>query len=56
MYFSPKDGSNQGFAALSTDGSFRFYMVNPLTGAARDAGACPDGRQVFDVALPLDQE
>ncbi|MFF4321261.1 DUF4394 domain-containing protein [Streptomyces sp. NPDC001568] len=56
IYFSPKDGSNQGFAALSIDGSYRFYKVNPLTGAARDAGAFPDDRQVFDVALPLNQK
>ncbi|MCX5581938.1 DUF4394 domain-containing protein [Streptomyces erythrochromogenes] len=56
IYFSPRDGSNQGFAALSTGGSYRFYKVNPLTGAARDAGAFPNDRQVFDVALPLAQK
>ncbi|MEU9109887.1 DUF4394 domain-containing protein [Streptomyces xanthophaeus] len=56
IYFSPRDGGNQGYAALSTDGSYRFYKVNPLTGAARDAGAFPADRQVFDVALPLNQK
>ncbi|MFF3214324.1 DUF4394 domain-containing protein [Streptomyces sp. NPDC002886] len=55
IYFSPKDGSNKGFAALSSDGSYRFYKVNPLTGAARDAGAFPNDQQVVDVALPLNQ-
>ncbi|MFD8949835.1 DUF4394 domain-containing protein [Streptomyces xanthophaeus] len=56
IYYSSKDGSNQGYAALSTDDSYRFYRVNPLTGAASDAGAFPDGQQVFDVALPLNQK
>ncbi|QKW10463.1 DUF4394 domain-containing protein [Streptomyces sp. NA04227] len=56
IYFSPKDGSNRGFAALSTNDSYRFYEVNPLTGAATDVGAFPSDHQVFDVALPLDQD
>ncbi|WP_406304185.1 DUF4394 domain-containing protein [Streptomyces sp. NBC_00885] len=55
IYFSSKVGSNRGFAALATNGSYRFYEVNPLTGAATDAGAFPSNRQVFDVALPLNQ-
>ncbi|MEU9256363.1 DUF4394 domain-containing protein [Streptomyces sp. NPDC048270] len=55
IYFTARDGSNQGFAALSTGGSYRFYKVNPLTGDATDAGAFPTNRQVFDVALPLNQ-
>ncbi|KOG48209.1 hypothetical protein ADK75_21435, partial [Streptomyces virginiae] len=32
IYYTPKDGSNQGFAALSTGGSYSFYKINPLTG------------------------
>lgn len=56
IYFTPKDGGNQGFAALSTGGAYRFYRVNPLSGAARDIGAFPADRQVFDVALPLNQK
>ncbi|MGW1774875.1 DUF4394 domain-containing protein [Streptomyces sp. NPDC002104] len=56
IYFSPKDGTNQGFAALSSSGSYRFYKVNPLTGKAQDAGAFPADRQVVDVALPLSQK
>ncbi|MGW7029247.1 DUF4394 domain-containing protein [Streptomyces xanthophaeus] len=56
IYYSPRDGSNQGYAALSTGGSYRFYTVNPLTGAARDVGAFPAGLQVFDVALLLNQK
>lgn len=56
IYFSPKDGTNQGFAALQAGGSYRFYKVNPLTGAAGDAGAFPASRQVFDIALPLNQK
>ena len=55
IYFSPKNGGNRGFAALSTGGSRRFYEVDPLTGAADDAGAFPADRQVFDIALPLNQ-
>ncbi|MFE6273756.1 DUF4394 domain-containing protein [Streptomyces goshikiensis] len=55
IYFSPKQGTNQGFAALNTGGSFRLYGVNLLTGAARDMGAFPKDRQVTDLALPLNQ-
>ncbi|MCJ0872574.1 DUF4394 domain-containing protein [Streptomyces sp. AP-93] len=56
IYFSPRDGSNQGFAALSTGGSYRFYKVNPLTGQATETGAFPATTQVFDIALPLSQK
>ncbi|MGW5852297.1 DUF4394 domain-containing protein [Streptomyces sp. NPDC055254] len=55
IYFSPRKGGNRGFAALSTGGSRRFYEIDPLTGAADDAGAFPADRQVFDIALPLNQ-
>lgn len=56
IYFSTEDGTNQGFAALETGGSYRFYTVNRLTGEADDDGPFPDDRQVFDVALPLNQK
>ena len=55
IYFSPKYGTNQGFAALNTGGAFRLYGVDVLTGAARDMGAFPKQQQVTDLALPLDQ-
>ncbi|MER6915004.1 DUF4394 domain-containing protein [Streptomyces sp. NPDC000594] len=55
IYFSTGDGSNQGFAALQTSGSYRFHRVDPLTGRADDVGGFPSDRQVFDIALPLDQ-
>ncbi|RLV69731.1 hypothetical protein STAN_5259 [Streptomyces sp. CBMAI 2042] len=56
IYFSPKYGTNQGFAALNTAGAARLYAVDVLTGAARDLGAFPQRRQVTDLALPLDQQ
>lgn len=56
IYFSPKCGTDQGFAALNTAGAARLYAVDVLTGAARDLGAFPQRRQVTDLALPLDQQ
>ncbi|MEV6400947.1 DUF4394 domain-containing protein [Streptomyces sp. NPDC051907] len=56
IYFSPETGANRGFAALQTSGSYRFYRVNPLTGQADDAGGFPSNGQVFDIALPLNQQ
>ncbi|MFD5986557.1 DUF4394 domain-containing protein [Streptomyces cyaneofuscatus] len=56
IYFSPKHGTNQGFATLNTAGAARLYAVDVLTGAARDLGAFPQRRQVTDLALPLDQQ
>ncbi|MFK0222343.1 DUF4394 domain-containing protein [Streptomyces vinaceus] len=55
IYFAPKQGTNQGFAALNTGGASRLYGINLLTGAARDMGAFPKDRQVTDLALPLNQ-
>ncbi|MFF8414596.1 DUF4394 domain-containing protein [Streptomyces omiyaensis] len=55
IYYKSSDGSNRGFAALSTDGKQRFYKVNILNGRADLVGAFPAGRQVVDIALPLDQ-
>ncbi|MFE7482704.1 DUF4394 domain-containing protein [Streptomyces sp. NPDC057552] len=55
IYFSPKHGTNHGFATLNTAGAARLYAVDVLTGAARDLGAFPRAHQVTDLALPLDQ-
>ncbi|MFJ7057409.1 DUF4394 domain-containing protein, partial [Streptomyces microflavus] len=55
IYFSPKHGTNRGFAALNTADAARLYEVDVLTGAARDLGAFPERRQVTDLALPLGQ-
>lgn len=55
IHFSPKHGTNRGFATLNTAGAARLYQVDVLTGAARDLGAFPQRQQVTDLALPLDQ-
>ncbi|MFD7961183.1 DUF4394 domain-containing protein [Streptomyces zaomyceticus] len=55
IYYQAADGSNRGFAALSTGGKQRFYKVNVLNGKATAVGDFPAGRQVVDVALPLNQ-
>ncbi|MFD4027232.1 DUF4394 domain-containing protein [Streptomyces sp. NPDC058576] len=55
IYFSPKHGTNRGFATLNTAGAARLFEVDVLTGAARDLGAFPQRRQVTDLALPLAQ-
>ncbi|MBK3557589.1 DUF4394 domain-containing protein [Streptomyces sp. MBT56] len=55
IYFSPKHGTNRGFASLNTAGTARLYEVDVLTGAARDLGAFSQRRQVTDLALPLEQ-
>ncbi|MFI9122239.1 DUF4394 domain-containing protein [Streptomyces bikiniensis] len=55
IYYKPSDGTNRGFAALMTGGKQHFYQVNVLNGRADLVGAFPTGRQVVDVALPLDQ-
>ncbi|MFJ8980810.1 DUF4394 domain-containing protein [Streptomyces sp. NPDC102282] len=55
IYYKPSDGSNRGFAALSTGGKQRFYQVNVLGGRASLVGSFPVGRQVVDIALPLNQ-
>ncbi|MCX4776612.1 DUF4394 domain-containing protein [Streptomyces sp. NBC_01264] len=55
IYFAPKQGTNQGFAALNTGSAFRLYGINLLTGAAHDLGAFPKDRQITDLALPLNQ-
>ncbi|MGW6288240.1 DUF4394 domain-containing protein [Streptomyces sp. NPDC055107] len=55
IYFSPKHGSNRGFATLNTAGTARLYEVDVLTGVARHLGAFSQHRQVTDLALPLEQ-
>ncbi|MEO3973614.1 DUF4394 domain-containing protein [Streptomyces sp. CAU 1734] len=55
IYYSPRTGTNQGYAALETDGGYRFFQVGLLNGTAVSRGAFPTSRQVFDIALPLDQ-
>ncbi|MGW5985106.1 DUF4394 domain-containing protein [Streptomyces anulatus] len=55
IYFSHRARTNQGFAALSVNGAYRFYEVNVLTGQAEGIGAFPRNHQVTDVALPLNQ-
>ncbi|MBT2901255.1 DUF4394 domain-containing protein [Streptomyces sp. McG3] len=55
IYFSHRARTNQGFAALSVNGAYRFYEVNVLTGQAEVVGAFPKNHQVTDVALPLNQ-
>lgn len=47
--------SNTPYATLLVTGSYRFYTVNPLTGAATRLGTFPANRQVIDIALPLNQ-
>ncbi|WP_436776391.1 DUF4394 domain-containing protein [Yinghuangia sp. YIM S09857] len=53
VYYSPADGTNQGYAALRTSNGYGFYTVNLLNGSAQHVGAFPGDHQVFDVALPL---
>ncbi|MEU0624721.1 DUF4394 domain-containing protein [Streptomyces rubiginosohelvolus] len=55
IYFSPKHGTNRGFATLNTGGTARLYEVDVLTGAVRDLGTFSQRRQVTDLALPLEQ-
>nr|WP_260823285.1 DUF4394 domain-containing protein [Streptomyces sp. CS-7] len=55
IYFSPKHGTNQGFATLNTSGVARSYAIDVLTGTARELGAFPQRNQVTDLALLLDQ-
>ncbi|MFE5549789.1 DUF4394 domain-containing protein [Streptomyces sp. NPDC056534] len=55
IYYQASDGSNRGYAAPSTGGKQRFYKVYVLTGKATAVGDFLAGRQVVDVALPLNQ-
>ena len=56
IYTSTKKGvtaGNDGFAALSVDGSSRLYRVSLLTGKLEALGRFPTN--VVDIAIPLDQ-
>ncbi|MEU0130706.1 MULTISPECIES: DUF4394 domain-containing protein [unclassified Streptomyces] len=55
IYYRASDGSNRGYAALSNGGRQRLYQVNVLDGGAELLGSFPVGRQVVDIALPLNQ-
>ncbi|MET9953864.1 DUF4394 domain-containing protein [Streptomyces sp. NPDC006339] len=55
IYYSPRKGTNHGFAALTSGGSHRFYKVDVLNGQAELIGSFPASRRVTDIALPLDQ-
>ncbi|WP_299542423.1 DUF4394 domain-containing protein [uncultured Streptomyces sp.] len=55
IYYAPRAGTNQGFAALKANGTYGLYRINILNGTADRLGTFPNGRQVFDIALPLDQ-
>ncbi|GFH35725.1 DUF4394 domain-containing protein [Streptomyces pacificus] len=56
IYFSAKDQSHRGFAALTVNAAQRFYEVSLITGRAERVGSFPSGRQVFDIAIPLNQK
>ncbi|MGW6965095.1 DUF4394 domain-containing protein [Streptomyces zaomyceticus] len=55
IYYQASEGSNRGYAALSTSGKQRFHKVDVLTGRADLIGDFPANRQVTDLALPLNQ-
>ncbi|MFE5937162.1 DUF4394 domain-containing protein [Streptomyces sp. NPDC056470] len=55
IYYSPGSGTNHGFAAIGTAGSWRLYAVDVLTGKAISKGAFPTKYQVTDLALPINQ-
>ncbi|MEV6956079.1 DUF4394 domain-containing protein [Streptomyces sp. NPDC051183] len=56
IYFNAAAGTNYGFAAIGTAGSYRLYSVDLLTGKATNKGAFPKKYQVTDLALPLNQK
>lgn len=56
IYYSPRRGTNTGYAALNSGGTHGFYAVDMLTGQATKIGDFPAEQPVVDVALPLDQD
>ncbi|WP_046776992.1 DUF4394 domain-containing protein [Streptomyces yangpuensis] len=56
IYHNTATGTNHGFAAIGTAGTYRLYSVDILTGKATDKGAFPAKYQVTDLALPINQE
>ncbi|WND39649.1 DUF4394 domain-containing protein [Streptomyces sp. BB1-1-1] len=56
IHYSPATGTNHGFAAIGSGGTYRLYGVDILAGKATDMGAFPKKYQVTDLALPVDQK
>ncbi|MER8092776.1 DUF4394 domain-containing protein [Streptomyces goshikiensis] len=56
IYYNAAAGTNHGFAAIGTAGSYRLYSVELLTGKATNKGAFPKKYQVTDLALPVNQK
>ncbi|MFE9846749.1 DUF4394 domain-containing protein [Streptomyces goshikiensis] len=55
IYYSPKAGTNKGFATIDAGRGYGLYEINVLTGKATGLGAFPARQQVTDIALPLNQ-
>ncbi|WP_338671947.1 DUF4394 domain-containing protein [Streptomyces sp. SCSIO 30461] len=55
IHFDAKSGTNRGFATLETNGVFRLYGVDLLTGKATSKGAFPTNHQVEELALPINK-
>ncbi|MEU9103370.1 DUF4394 domain-containing protein [Streptomyces xanthophaeus] len=55
IYYSPRTGTNRGFATISTGGSYALYAIDVLNGKATTRGAFPGRTQVTDIALPPNQ-
>lgn len=56
VYSSLRNGvtvSNTAFATLRVGGSYKFYLIDLLTGAATFQDPFPANRQVVDIAIPL---
>lgn len=56
VYSSLRNGvtvSNTAFATLRVGSSYKFYLIDLLTGAATLQGPFPANRQVVDIAIPL---
>ncbi|MEU9321417.1 DUF4394 domain-containing protein [Streptomyces sp. NPDC048295] len=56
IYYNPAAGTNYGFAAIGTGGSYRLYAIDVLAGKATGKGAFPTKYQVTDLALPINQK
>ncbi|MFF7300724.1 DUF4394 domain-containing protein [Streptomyces sp. NPDC008265] len=56
IYYNAMAGTNHGFAAIGTGGSYRLYAVDVLTGKATSKSAFPTKYQVTDLALPINQK
>ncbi|MGP3685800.1 DUF4394 domain-containing protein [Streptomyces sp. IBSNAI002] len=56
IYYDAKSGTNEGFAAINAGNGYGLYEINALTGKATSRGMFPNGQQVTDIALPLNQQ